>query len=64
MCIREQGDRRAPPGEKGGDVGYARLERICLKIQLIDIDVHICFKFEVIIIACLMVALGSVSSVS
>ncbi len=60
-----QSGRPAPPwGEKGGDVGYARLERICLKIALVDIDDHICFKFEIIIIAFLMVASGSVGSVS
>ena len=36
----------------------------CFNIQVIDIDVHICFKIDMIVIACLLVASGSVSLVS
>ena len=37
---------------------------MCFRIQVIDIDVHNCFKIDMIVIACLLVASGSVSLVS
>ena len=37
---------------------------ICLNIRVINIDVQICFKIDMLVIVCLMVVSGSVSSVS
>ena len=34
---------------------------ICFKIQVVEIDIHISFKIYMIVIACLLLASGSVS---